>query len=200
MWSISLCTKFVYTFETIIFRINFLQYRYYSNHFGLEIRMRDFHSAFEEISHSRNNKQWRTDREVAINATPSNRDEKGWKTVVLMRPPSSRCTAFLSSLRKLVEYMADGIFGEGKRKQTSTKRDGGRKGPSKSRKPRETRHATFGLTLPARKRRKREDRLIQRWRYTASTFVFHDRWETVTWEYLSFFWRTRNWKYSYTNE
>lgn len=66
------------------------------------------------------------------------------------------------SLRKLVEYMADGIFGEGKRKQTSTKRDGGRKGPSKSRKPRETRHATFGLTLPARKRRKREDRLIQR--------------------------------------
>lgn len=87
--------------------------------------------------------------------------------------------------------MADGIFGEGKRKQTSTKRDGGRKGPSKSRKRRETRHATFGLTLPARKRRKREDRLIQRWRYTASTFVFHDRWETVTWEYLSFFWRTK---------
>lgn len=155
-----ICTpKFVYTFETIIFHINFL-HRYYSNHFGLEIRMHD--SAFEEISHSRNNKQWRTDREVAINATPSNRDEKGWKTVVLMRPPSSRCTAFLSSLRKLVEYMADGIFGEGKRKQTSTKRDGGRKGPSKSRKPRETRHATFGLTLPARKRRKREDRLIQR--------------------------------------
>ena len=98
-----ICTpKFVYTFETIIFHINFL-HRYYSNHFGLEIRMHD--SAFEEISHSRNNKQWRTDREVAINATPSNRDEKGWKTVVLMRPPSSRCTAFLSSLRKLVEYI-----------------------------------------------------------------------------------------------